>query len=120
MNEWLRREMSPPELNIIVCVDPRRCRWLDFGGRTGVDLLAELARLAAEQGLADRVQVTPCNCILGCTYGPRIDVARRGSGERVLYGGVAGDVTISIRGRVEMNQMPGELRDLILDNLPAE
>lgn len=89
-------------------------------GRNGPALLEELRSSVKEDGLKDRVQVTACHCILGCTYGPRIDVARRWSGEKVLYGITDGEVTISIRGRVRMLKIPAELLALALDNLPQE
>ena len=111
--------MPRPELIIIVCIDSRECRYLEFQGRTGEELLHELGALVIDEGLEELVQVTPCRCILGCTYGPRIDVARRWSGEKLLYGAGAGETNISIRGRVKFQQIPGELRDLIADNLPS-
>ncbi len=74
------------ELNVIVCVDPRRCLSQRYNGLNGADLLGDLQTLVSEQGLDDQVQVTPCRCIFGCTYGPRVDVIRRWSGETRLYG----------------------------------
>ena len=110
--------MSRPLVNIIVCVDSRECRYLEFQGRTGEELLHELRELVTEEGLEERVQVTPCKCILGCTYGPRIDVSRRWSGEKLLYGAAAGETSISIRGRVKFHQVPDDLLKLVTDNLP--
>ena len=75
-------------------------------------------RRPEEHGLTERVKVTHCRCIFGCTYGPRIDVAKRWSGGKALYGNVDGEVTISIRGRVKMSKIPAELLYLVLDNLP--
>ena len=112
--------MLRPDLNIIVCVDKRKCMNAGSGGRNGPALLEELANSITEFGLRDRVQVTACQCILGCTYGPRIDVAKRWSGDKVLYGITDREVTISIRGRVRMAKIPTELLDLALDNLPGE
>ncbi len=112
--------MLRPDLNIIVCVDKRRCMNAGSYGRNGPALLEEMRISVKEYGLKDRVQVTACNCILGCTYGPRIDVARRWSGEKVLYGITDREVTISIRGRVRMLKIPAELLALALDNLPKE
>ena len=112
--------MSPPEVNIIVCVDSRECRYLEYQGRSGAELLHSLRELVSEEGLEDRVQVTHCGCILGCTYGPRIDVSRRWSGEKLLYGATAGDVNISIRGRVEMRKLPDDLLKLVTDQLPPD
>ena len=112
--------MSNRELNIIVCVDQRRCAYLRSNGRNGPEILEELKGAVEAHGLQDRVQVTHCGCIFGCTYGPRIDVAKRWSGEKALYGTMEGDVTISIRGRVEMLKIPAELLDLVLENLPEE
>ncbi len=112
--------MPRPDLNIIVCVDKRRCLSAEFDGRNGPALLEDLRSTVKEYGLKDRVQVTACHCILGCTYGPRIDVARRWSGEKILYGITDREVTISIRGRVTMLKIPTELLALALDNLPME
>ncbi len=112
--------MLRPDLNIIVCVDKMRCMNAEFDGRNGPALLEELRSSVKEYGLKGRVQVTPCHCILGCTYGPRIDVARRWSGEKVLYGITDREVTISIRGRVRMLKIPTEVLALALDNLPEE
>ncbi len=112
--------MPKPDLNIIVCVDRRKCMHLRSNGRTGLELLEELQAAVEAHELKERVQVTHCQCILGCTYGPRIDVSRRWSGGKVLYGTVDGEVTISIRGRVKMSEVPAKLLDLALDNLPQE
>ncbi len=112
--------MPKPDLNIIVCVDQRRCMHMRSNGRNGPELLEELKTVIEEHELKERVQVTHCRCIFGCTYGPRIDVAKRWSGGKVLYGTVDGEVTISIRGRVKLSQIPAELLELALDNLPGE
>ena len=110
--------MPKPELNIIVCVDQRKCRHMRSNGLDGPQLLAALERVVEDHALNDRVKVTHCQCILGCTYGPRIDVAKRWAGEKSLYGTMEGKVTISIRGRVKMSKIPAALLDLALDNLP--
>ena len=107
------------DLNIIVCTDRRRCSDLESDGRNGAALLQGLRSVVREHGLESRVQVTSCRCIFGCTYGPRIDVARRWSGEKALYGTTEGEVTISIRGTVKMLKIPAELLDLVLDNVPG-
>ena len=112
--------MPNRELNIIVCVDQRRCARLLSNGRNGPELLEELKGAVEDHGLQDRVQVTHCGCIFGCTYGPRIDVAKRWPGGKALYGTVDGEVTISVRGRVRMSKIPAELLDLALDNLPKD
>jgi hypothetical protein len=109
--------MPPPDLNIIVCVDSRRCLHRYINGRNGEQLLEDLQMLAQQKGLEDRVQVTPCHCIFGCTYGPRIDVARRWSGEKLLYGSASGPAVISRRGAVEFSEIPAHLPDLIQRNL---
>jgi predicted metal-binding protein len=109
--------MARPDLNIIVCVDPRSCLSHYSRGRHGQALLQELRQVVEQDGLKDQVQVTPCRCIFGCTYGPRMDVARRWSGEKLLYGTSQGQVTISRRGRVDMHQIPADLRRLLRDNL---
>jgi len=110
--------MPRPILNIIVCVDPRRCLLQQSHGRNGNGLLQGLKQAVKEQGLEEQVRVTPCRCIFGCTYGPRIDVARRWSGEKVLYGIVEGAATISRRGVVEFREIPEDLWGLVHDNLP--
>ena len=78
--------MTRPDLNVIVCLDRRHCLNATYDGRNGPALLEELRAYVEESGLEEQVQVTPCRCILGCTYGPRIDVAQRWSGEKRLYG----------------------------------
>ena len=110
--------MPKPDLNIIVCVDQRKCMHMRSNGRNGPELLAALKSAVEERALKERVQVTQCQCIFGCTYGPRIDVAKGRSGKKVLYGTVDREVTISIRGRVKMSKIPADLLDLALDNLP--
>lgn len=110
--------MPQYELNVIVCTDPRRCAGASVNGRKGDDLVHDLRRVAREYGLAAQVQVTECRCIFGCTYGPRIDVARRWSGEKFLYGAIEGDAAISRRGRVRFSQVPDDLSRLLFDNLP--
>ena len=112
--------MPKPDLNIIVCVDQRRCTHLRSNGRNGPELLEELKTAIEDYALKERVQVTHSRCIFGCTYGPRIDVAKRWSGGKALYGTMDGEVTISIRGMVKMLKIPAELLDLALDNLPEE
>lgn len=110
--------MPQYELNVIVCTDPRRCAGGSVPEPRGDDLRDRLRQVVLDQGLAARVQVTECRCIFGCTYGPRIDVARRWNGEKLLYGAVEGDAAISRRGRVRFNRIPGDLGRLIFDNLP--
>ena len=105
-------------MNLIVCTDPRRCTDASVNGRNGDDLLADLRQVVLENGLVAQVQVTECRCIFGCTYGPRIDVARRWSGEKLLYGAVDGDAAISRRGWVRFNKIPDDLSRVIFDNLP--
>ena len=107
-----------PDLNIIVCVDPRKCRFVCSKGRNGAELFQELSSAVRDQGLQDAVQVTPCRCIFGCTYGPRIDLARRWSGEKVLYGAIDGEATITRRGTVRFREIPKEISRIILENLP--
>ena len=112
--------MPVPDLNIIVCTDDRKCMSAESDGLNGPALLRGLTSAVRDHGLDARVRVTPCNCIFGCTYGPRIDVARRWSGEKVLYGTTERDVTISVRGRVRMLKIPTALLSLALDNLPDD
>ena len=106
-----------PELNIIVCVDPRVCGHPGFPGVNGYELLDGLDETVREHGLEERVSVTECQCIFGCTYGPRADVIRRWDGQKLLYGSVSGSVTISVRGSVDMNAIPNDLSDMFRDNL---
>ena len=110
--------MNRLDLNIIVCVDPRKCLWAESYGRNGGDLLAELRRTVDQEGLEEAVQVTPCLCIFGCTYGPRIDLARRWSGEKILYGIGTGEVSITRRGQVSLREIPPSLREMVRSNLP--
>jgi hypothetical protein len=110
--------MTRPEVNIIVCVDARKCCWAESYGRTGEDLLAELRRTVHEEGLEEAVQVTPCQCIFGCTYGPRIDLVQRWSGEKILYGIGTGEVSITRRGKVSLREIPPSLPEMIRCNLP--
>ncbi len=112
------KERLRPDLNIIVCIDPRKCMFVQSKGRNGVELFQELSAAVQEQGLQDAVQVTPCRCIFGCTYGPRIDVAKRWSGEKVLYGSTEGEATITRRGTVRFREIPGEISRIIMENLP--
>ena len=109
--------MVKRDLNIIVCIDPQRCLTLEYEGRDSRELLREIQDQIKEHDLAGRVQATPCRCIFGCTYGPRIDVINRATGEKILYGSVEAQVYISVRGRVDMNQIPNGLIGLALDNL---
>ena len=104
-------------LNIIVCVDPVRCLNLRHQGRTSLELLQEIQRTVKEEGLEDQVKATPCRCIFGCTYGPRIDVIDRTSRKKTLYGSVKGPVTISVRGRVNMELIPEEPAGLVREHL---
>lgn len=107
------------DLNIIVCVDPRRCLSQLCEGRNGADILRELRASVTKEGLVDQVQVTPCRCIFGCTYGPRIDVIQKWSGEKLLYGSIEGQALISHRGRVRFSKIPPDLGEIIRTNLPA-
>lgn len=110
--------MSQYELNVIVCTDPRRCAYASVNGCNGEDLVDDLRQIVLDNRLVEQVQITECRCIFGCTYGPRIDVARRWSGEKLIYGAVEGDAAISRRGRVRFNKIPDDLNRLIFDNLP--
>ena len=68
--------------------------------------------------MEEAVQVTPCLCIFGCTYGPRIDLAQRWSGEKVLYGIGNGKVSITRRGEVNLWEIPPSLPEMVRRNLP--
>jgi predicted metal-binding protein len=113
--------MPQYELHIVVCTDPRRCaHQQDDAGRDGGELFTALTETVQDNELTARVQVSHCRCIFGCTYGPRIDVAQRGNGGKVLYGSVEGRAVISRRGAVDFHRIPNELSRLIRDNLPGE
>ena len=106
-----------PEVNVVVCTDEYGCgRWYHHG-RNAEDVLGDF-RTAVEQSGDDRVQVTEAGCILGCTYGPRFDVARRWSGEKALYGSIAGEATVTRRGRVSFVAIPDDLEQVLSDHLP--
>ena len=109
--------MTRPDLYIIVCIDDRKCMHLESRGRNAAALLEGLKSVVKDHGLGEKVQVTRCYCIFGCTYGPRVDVIRRWSGGKALYGTTEGEVTISCRGRVKMSEVPQELLELVQDNL---
>jgi predicted metal-binding protein len=113
--------MPQYELHIVVCTDPRRCaHQQDDAGRDGGELFTALTETVQDNELTARVQVSHCRCIFGCTYGPRIDVAPRNGGGKVLYGSVEGRAVISRRGAVDFHRIPNELSRLIRDNLPGE
>ena len=109
--------MTATLLNIIVCVDPARCLNLRYGGRSSVELLQDIQEAVQAEGLEGQVKATSCRCIFGCTYGPRIDVIDRTSRQKTLYGSVKGPVTISVRGRVNMELIPEEPADLFREHL---
>ena len=101
--------MTSTLLNIIVCVDPVRCLRLRYQGRTSLELLQEIQGAVQEEGLEGQVKA--------CTYGPRIDVIDRTSRQKTLYGSAKGQVTISVRGRVNMELIPEEPADLFREHL---
>ena len=106
-----------PEVNVVVCTDEYGCgRWY-HRGRNAQAVLDDIRSAVA---LLDdgRVQVTTAGCILGCTYGPRFDVVRRWSGEKTLYGSIAGEATITRRGRVRFAAIPDDLEQVQSDHLP--
>ena len=106
-----------PEVNVVVCTDEYGCgRWY-HRGRNAEDVLGDF-RTAAEHSCDDRVQITTAGCILGCTYGPRFDVARRWSGEKALYGSIIGEATVTRRGRVRFAVIPDNLEQVLSDHLP--
>ena len=111
------RQQVRPDVRIIVCTDEYGCgRWY-HRGRAADDVLKELHD--AVDPLDDsRVQVTTAGCILGCTFGPRLDVVRRWSGEKVLYGSITGAATVTRRGRVNFAAIPDDLEQMVADNLP--
>ena len=104
-----------PEVNVVVCTDEYGCgRWY-HRGRNSEAVLNEFRR-AAERLDGDEVQVTTAGCILGCTYGPRFDVARRWSGEKALYGSIQGEATVTRRGRVRFAAIPDDLEQVLSDH----
>ena len=106
-----------PDVNIVVCADEYGCQRWYSQGRNAADVLQELQdAVTSEHG--KRVQITTAGCILGCTYGPRFDVVRRWSREKALYGAIAGEASITRRGRVRFAPIPAELSQVISDNLP--
>ena len=115
--QWDLQKVPAPDLRIIVCIDGRRCLNTRSHGRNGLALFRGLGEVVKEQGLEHRVRVTPCRCIFGCTYGPRVDITKTWSGEKVLYGTSEGELAISIRGKVRMQKIPADLVRLIFDNL---
>ena len=111
------RQQVRPDVRIIVCTDEYGCRRWYHRGRAADDVLKELHD--AVDPLDDsRVQVTTAGCILGCTFGPRLDVVRRWSGEKVLYGSISGAATVTRRGRVNFAAIPDDLEQMVADNLP--
>ncbi len=106
-----------PDVRIIVCTDEYGCgRWY-YRGRAADDVLKELRKAVSCPGNS-RAQVTTAGCILGCAFGPRFDVVRRWSGEKVLYGSIAGAATITRRGRVNFTPIPDDLEQIVADHLP--
>ena len=111
------RPAARPDVNIVVCTDEYGCGRWHHRGRNADAVLSEFREAVA--GVDDgRVQVTTAGCILGCTYGPRFDVARRWSGEKALYGSIAGDATVTRRGEVSFAPIPDDLGRVIEDHLP--
>ena len=111
------RRSVRPEVNVVVCTDEYGCgRWYHHG-RNAEDVLRDF-RTAVERLGDDRVQVSTAGCILGCTYGPRFDVARRWSGEKALYGSIQGEATVTRRGRVRFAAIPDDLEQVLSDHLP--
>ena len=106
-----------PEVNIVVCDDEYGCRIWRHRGRNSTDVLRDLQDAVAERN-DGRVQVTTAGCILGCTYGPRFDVARRWSGEKALYGSISGEAAVTRRGSVQFAPIPDDLGRVVADNLP--
>ena len=117
MNDTATRPAARPDVNVVVCADDYGCgRWY-HRGRNADRILDEL-QCAVGAYHAGRVQVTTAGCIMGCTYGPRFDVARRWSGEKTLYGSIAGEATVTRRGKVSFAPIPSDLGQVIADHLP--
>ena len=118
MSETDTRPAERPDVNIVVCTDEYGCgRWY-HRGRNAEAILSQLNDAVGVND-AGTVQVTTAGCILGCTYGPRFDVARRWSGEKALYGSISGEATVTRRGRVNFAPIPDDLGQVIADHLPA-
>ena len=118
MSETDTRPAERPDVNIVVCTDEYGCgRWY-HRGRNAEAILSQLNDAVGAND-AGTVQVTTAGCILGCTYGPRFDVARRWSGEKALYGSISGEATVTRRGRVNFAPIPDDLGQVIADHLPA-
>lgn len=106
-----------PDVNIVVCTDEYGCgRW--YHQRRNAGAILDQLREAADHQEGGKVRITTAGCILGCTYGPRFDVARRWSGEKALYASIAGEATVTRRGRVNFAPIPSDLAQVIADNLP--
>ena len=111
------RQQARPDVRIIVCTDEYGCgRWY-HRGRAADDVLKELQEAVDHPG-DSRAQVTTAGCILGCTFGPRFDVIRTWSGEKVLYGSISGPAAITRRGRVNFAVIPDDLEQMVADHLP--
>lgn len=113
------RPAACPDVNVVVCTDEYGCRRWYHRGRNADAVLNELREAVAEAASDGRVQVTTAGCIMGCTYGPRFDVARRWSGEKALYGSICGEATVTRRGQVNFVPIPDDLAQVIADHLPA-
>lgn len=112
------RPAARPDVNIVVCTDEYGCgRWYHRG--RNADAILHQLKDAVSADDSDKVQITTSGCILGCTYGPRFDVARRWSGEKTLYGSICGEATVTRRGRVNFAPIPDNLTQVIKDHLPA-
>jgi hypothetical protein len=117
MDSTAQGPSARPDVNIVVCADEYGCgRWY-HRGRNADAVLNEL-REAAAGAKGEMVRVTTAGCILGCTYGPRFDVARRWSGEKALYGSIDGTATVTRRGQVRFVAIPDDLGQVIEDHLP--
>ena len=117
MSESDPQRSARPEVNVVVCTDEYGCRRWYHRGRNADDVLDDF-RSAVEQLGDERVQVTTAGCILGCTYGPRFDVARRWSGEKALYGSIMGEATVTRRGQVRFAAIPDDVAQVLSDHLP--
>ncbi|HCG91216.1 MAG TPA: hypothetical protein DEZ08_05200 [Dehalococcoidia bacterium] len=98
------------KISALVCVDSARCLWKSTNGKGPLDILWELKQLYDND---DKVTISPCRCIFGCTYGPRVDLINHDTKEKNLYGSIQGIFEISVRGKVTINQLPQDLNKLI-------
>ena len=112
---------------------------IDIGKRSGADAVhpgygflaenAEFAEKVIESGMTfigptpDNLRLAGDKAATDAAFDKANHIVRekfvinRVTGEKILYGSVEAQVYISVRGRVDMNQIPNGLIGLALDNL---